>query len=71
MANKIIDELIEEQIDIFRSAFAQRAKVLFHDDEKRTNLGIPENLVHTERESPEISFNPFYRNDWLLTQDLL
>ena len=38
MANKIIDELIEERIDIFRSAFAQRAKVLFHDDEKRNKL---------------------------------
>ena len=41
MANKIIDELIEERIDIFRSAFAQRAKVLFHDDEKRNKLRHP------------------------------
>ena len=41
MANKIIDELIEERIDIFRSAFAQRAKVLFHDDEKPNKLRHP------------------------------
>ena len=38
MANTIIDELIKERIDIFRSAFAQRTKVLFRDDEKRNNL---------------------------------
>ena len=41
MPNKIIDELIEERIDIFRSAFAQRAKVLFRDDEKQNNLRHP------------------------------
>ena len=41
MANKIIDQLIEERIDIFRSAFSQRAKVLFHDDEKRNKLRHP------------------------------
>lgn len=41
MSNKIIDELIEERIDIFRSAFAQRAKVLFQDDEKHNNLRHP------------------------------
>ena len=41
MPNKIIDELIEERIDIFRSAFAQRAKVLFQDNEKRNNLRHP------------------------------
>ena len=38
MANEIIDELIEERIDIFRSAFAQRAKVLFHDETKQNKL---------------------------------
>ncbi len=41
MPNIIIDELIEERIDIFRSAFAQRAKVLFRDDEKHNNLRHP------------------------------
>ena len=41
MPNKIIDELIEERIDIFRSAFAQRAKVLFHDEDKHNNLRHP------------------------------
>ena len=41
MANKIIDELIEERIDIFRSAFAQRAKVLFHDEDKHNRLRHP------------------------------
>lgn len=38
MPNKIIDELIEERIDIFRSAFTVRAKTLFHDDEKQNKL---------------------------------
>lgn len=38
MANKIINELIEERIDIFRSAFKVRAKTLFHDDEKQNKL---------------------------------
>ena len=41
MANKIIDELIEERIDGFRSAFAQRAKVLFRDDSKQNRLSHP------------------------------
>lgn len=41
MPNKIIDELIEERIDIFRSAFAQRAKVLFHDEDKHNRLRHP------------------------------
>ena len=41
MANDTIDALIEERIDIFRSAFSQRAKVLFRDDEKRNNLRHP------------------------------
>lgn len=41
MSNKIIDELIEERIDIFRSAFAQRAKVLFHDEDKHNRLRHP------------------------------
>ena len=38
MANGIIDALIEERIDAFRSAFAQRAKVLFRDDSKQNRL---------------------------------
>ena len=38
MANNTIDALIEERIDIFRSAFAQRAKVLFHDETKQNKL---------------------------------
>ena len=38
MANDTIDALIEERIDIFRSAFAQRAKVLFHDETKQNKL---------------------------------
>ena len=38
MANKIIDELIEERIDGFRSTFAQRAKELFRDDSKQNRL---------------------------------
>lgn len=41
MANETIDALIEERIDIFRSAFSQRAKVLFRDDEKHNNLRHP------------------------------
>ena len=41
MPNKIIDELIEERIDIFRSAFAQRAKVLFRDEDKHNRLRHP------------------------------
>ena len=41
MANKIIDELIEERIDVFRSAFVQRAKVLFRDDSKQNRLSHP------------------------------
>lgn len=38
MANKIIDELIKERVDIFRSAFTERAKTLFHDDKKQNKL---------------------------------
>ena len=38
MANDTIDALIEERIDIFRSAFAQRAKVLFYDETKQNKL---------------------------------
>ncbi len=38
MANKIIDELIEERIDRFRSAIVQRAKVFFRDDSKQNRL---------------------------------
>ncbi len=41
MANKIIDELIEERIDGFRSAFVQRAKVFFRDDSKQNRLSHP------------------------------
>ena len=41
MANKIIDELIEERIDGFRSAFAQHAKELFRDDSKQNKLSHP------------------------------
>ena len=41
MPNQIIDELIEEQIDIFCNAFTQRAKVLFRDDEKHNNIRHP------------------------------
>lgn len=41
MPNNIVDELIEERIDIFRSAFSQRAKVLFQDDEKYNRLMHP------------------------------
>ncbi len=41
MAIKIIDELIEERIDEFRSAFVQRAKVLFRDDGKQNRLSHP------------------------------
>ena len=41
MANDIIDALIEERVDVFRSAFAQRAKVLFRDDDKRNRLRHP------------------------------
>lgn len=41
MANNIIDELIEERVDVFRSAFVQRAKVLFHDDDKQNKLSHP------------------------------
>ena len=42
MANKIIDELIEERIDGFRSAVVQRAKVFFRDDSKQNRLSHPE-----------------------------
>jgi hypothetical protein len=42
MANKIIDELIEERIDGFRSAFVQCAKVFFRDDSKQDRLSHPE-----------------------------
>ena len=38
MANEIIDELIKERVDIFRSAFTVRAKTLFHDGEKQNKL---------------------------------
>ena len=41
MANNTIDQLIEERIDIFRSAFTLRAKALFHDDDKHNNLRHP------------------------------
>ncbi len=41
MANDTIDALIEERIDIFRSAFAQRAKVLFQDDSKQNKVSHP------------------------------
>ena len=41
MANDTIDALIEERIDIFQAAFAQRARVLFHDDEKKNKLRHP------------------------------
>ncbi len=41
MANEIIDELIEERIDIFRSAFTVRAKTLFYDDDKQNKLRHP------------------------------
>lgn len=41
MSNKIIDELIEERIDRFCSAFVQRAKVIFHDDSKHNKLSHP------------------------------
>ena len=42
MANKIIDELIEERIDEFHSAPVQRAKVLFRDDSKQNRLSHPD-----------------------------
>lgn len=38
MANKIIDELIKERVDIFRSAFTVHVKTLFHDEEKQNKL---------------------------------
>ena len=41
MANNIINELIKERVDIFRSAFELRAKVLFRDDDKQNNLRHP------------------------------
>ena len=41
MANNIIDKLIEERIDGFRSAFAQHAKELFRDDSKQNRLSHP------------------------------
>ena len=41
MANNIIDKLIEERIDGFRSAFAQHAKELFRDDSKQNKLSHP------------------------------
>ncbi len=69
MANKIIDELIEERIDIFRSAFAQRAKVLFRDDEKHNKLRHPGEFG-TYREGITRDFlQSFYHNIWKLTQD--
>ena len=41
MANDTIDTLIKERIDIFRSAFAEHAKALFHDEDKRNKLRHP------------------------------
>lgn len=41
MASTIINELIEERANVFVSAFNQRAKVLFRDDEKRNKLRHP------------------------------
>ena len=38
MANDTVDTLIKERIDIFRSAFAEHAKTLFHDEGKRNKL---------------------------------
>lgn len=41
MANHIVDTLIEEKADIFLSAFRQRSKELFVDDEKANALRHP------------------------------
>ena len=41
MANDTIDTLIKERIDIFRSAFAEHAKALFHDEDKHNKLRHP------------------------------
>ena len=41
MANDTVDILIKERIDIFRSAFAEHAKALFRDEDKRNKLRHP------------------------------
>ena len=71
MANKIIDELIEERIDIFRSAFTQRAKVLFRDDQKHNNLRHPGEFgTYREAITRDFLHRSCY-SGWLLTQDSL